>query len=219
MEFQGWPKTPRLNRDMTITEKIDGTNAAVIIECPNPEGDYWHYDGTSEGISGNTDVEAEVALGNSLVVLDDVPYLVGAQSRKRLIYPGKDNAGFAQWVSQNAEGLVKALGEGRHFGEWWGKGIQRNYGMDHKEFSLFNVVRYSKEEYNLDLVENLSLVPMLWAGPFDTATIQQTLDNLEYYGSRAAPGFMDPEGIIIFHEAAQSVFKVTIRDDERPKGI
>lgn len=31
IEFKPWPKTPRLNRDIVVTEKIDGTNAAVII--------------------------------------------------------------------------------------------------------------------------------------------------------------------------------------------
>lgn len=31
MEFRPWPKIPRLNRDMTITEKLDGTNACVVI--------------------------------------------------------------------------------------------------------------------------------------------------------------------------------------------
>lgn len=31
IEFQPWPKIARLNREITITEKIDGTNAAVII--------------------------------------------------------------------------------------------------------------------------------------------------------------------------------------------
>lgn len=31
VEFKPWPKTPRLNRDIVVTEKIDGTNAAVII--------------------------------------------------------------------------------------------------------------------------------------------------------------------------------------------
>lgn len=30
-EFQGWPKMARLRRDMTVTEKIDGTNSAVGI--------------------------------------------------------------------------------------------------------------------------------------------------------------------------------------------
>lgn len=29
--FEAWPKTPRLNRSMIVTEKIDGSNAAIII--------------------------------------------------------------------------------------------------------------------------------------------------------------------------------------------
>ena len=35
------------------------------------------------------------------------------------------------------------LGPGRHFGEWWGHGIQRNYGLKEKRFSLFNVQRWA----------------------------------------------------------------------------
>ena len=34
-EFKPWPKTPRWNRQVVITEKIDGTNAAVGF---TPEG-------------------------------------------------------------------------------------------------------------------------------------------------------------------------------------
>ena len=32
MHFTEWPKMPRLLRDMIVTEKIDGTNAAIIVE-------------------------------------------------------------------------------------------------------------------------------------------------------------------------------------------
>ena len=32
IEFRAWPKTPRLNgASMVITEKIDGTNACIIV--------------------------------------------------------------------------------------------------------------------------------------------------------------------------------------------
>lgn len=31
IEFKAWPKIPRLFRDVIITEKIDGTNAAIHI--------------------------------------------------------------------------------------------------------------------------------------------------------------------------------------------
>lgn len=47
-----------------------------------------------------------------------------AGSRNRWITPEDDNYGFAKWVRANAEEL-KLLGPGRHFGEWWGNGIQR----------------------------------------------------------------------------------------------
>ena len=32
IDFTEWPKTPRLFRDMIVTEKIDGTNSAVGIK-------------------------------------------------------------------------------------------------------------------------------------------------------------------------------------------
>lgn len=36
-------------------------------------------------------------------------------------------------------------------------------------------------------------------------------------GSVAAPGFMKPEGIIIFHIQSQLLFKKTLERDEEPK--
>ena len=52
-------------------------------------------------------------------------------SRNRWITPEDDNAGFARWALENKEKLLQ-LGPGRHFGEWWGSGIQRRYGLDRK---------------------------------------------------------------------------------------
>lgn len=37
-EFRPWPKTPRLFKNMTITEKLDGTNAGVHV---TEDGDVW----------------------------------------------------------------------------------------------------------------------------------------------------------------------------------
>lgn len=34
-----------------------------------------------------------------------------------------------------------------------------------------------------------------------------------------APGFMQPEGIVLYHPAADKCFKVTLEDDEKPKGL
>lgn len=37
-------------------------------------------------------------------------------------------------------------------------------------------------------------------------------------GSYAAPGFKNPEGIVIYHTAAKTLFKKTIVGNEKPKG-
>jgi hypothetical protein len=49
-------------------------------------------------------------------------------SRSRWITPEMDNHGFARWAYEN-EAELRKLGPGRHFGEWWGSGIQRGYGL------------------------------------------------------------------------------------------
>ena len=44
------------------------------------------------------------------------------------------------------------------------------------------------------------------------------LEDLKTTGSRAAPGFMKPEGIIVYHSAARMYFKMTIEKDYRVEG-
>lgn len=192
--FEEFPKIPRLKRGCVITEKIDGTNGQIHIA-------------------------------------DDGDFLVG--SRGRYITPEQDNYGFARWAMTNKEELMK-LGPGRHFGEWWGSGIQRGYGLTNgdKRFSLFNVGRW-REASSLHhpqcgcgacptavgvLPLCVSLVPVLYEGPFDSAKIEELLDQLRISGSVASPGFGNPEGLVVYHAAARSLFKVTLEKDEEPKG-
>jgi hypothetical protein len=139
--------------------------------------------------------------------------LILAGSRTRWISPEADNFGFAAWVRDNAEELTK-LGPGSHFGEWWGAGIQRRYGLTEKRFSLFNVDRWSE-----DRPACCHVVPVLYRGTFDTARIDEQLESLRRCGSAAAPGFMNPEGIVVFHIAGRVGFKKTIHKDEVPKAL
>lgn len=180
IEFRNYPKTPRLFRDCIITEKIDGTNAAVIV--------------TLDG-------------------------KVGAQSRNRLIHVGQDNMGFAAWVNEHQQALVDILGPGYHYGEWWGCGIQRGYGLEkgEKRFSLFNTHRWG--DVDLSSVPGLGTVPVLYKGPFTEEVVRARLDFLAANGSVAAPGFMQPEGIIVFHSASRQTYKVLLEDDHLPKGL
>lgn len=149
---------------------------------------------------------------NAQVFISDDLSVVRAASRTRWITPEQDNYGFAAWVRDNEDEL-RLLGPGRHFGEWWGAGIQRRYGLSEKRFSLFNSGRWSGE----GRPSCCDVVPVLYRGDFDTTSIQSVIDSLEVNGSVAAPGFMDPEGIIVFHVAGNLGFKKTIRDDGVPK--
>lgn len=174
MDFIAFPKMPRLTREIIVTEKLDGTNAQILVG----------EDGT-----------------------------VLAGSRTRWITPDADNYGFARWVQDHADDL-RQLGVGRHFGEWWGAGIQRRYGLTEKRFSLFNTARWSSERPAC-----CHVVPVLYQGPFDTACVEDAIADLRMGGSVAAPGFMDPEGVVVFHIAGNVGFKKTLHKDEMPKGL
>lgn len=146
-------------------------------------------------------------------ITDDGQFLTG--SRNRWITPEDDNYGFSKWAHANKDELLK-LGPGQHFGEWWGQGIQRSYGMKEKRFSLFNVKRWADDSLRPSCCH---VVPLLFRGIFDSQAVHLCLDSLVTEGSRAAPGFMNPEGVIIYHIAAGVGFKKTIKKDEEPKGF
>jgi hypothetical protein len=139
---------------------------------------------------------------------------VTAGSRNRWLSIENDNFGFARWVHEHRNQL-RELGPGRHFGEWWGQGIQRGYGLKEKRFSLFNVGRWNQD--NLPPACCL-VVPVLYRGPFDTHRIEAVLYELGVNGSRASVGFDKPEGIIIFHTHSGALFKKTFEKDEAGKG-
>jgi hypothetical protein len=212
MKFVEFPKIARLNREVIVTEKIDGTNAQVTIVRADLDG---CCDECKAGTS-DCDVNPLKAFAyTASIIHDGVLYRIYAGSRSRWIRPGDDNFGFAAWVSDNAEELVK-LGEGSHFGEWWGKGIQRGYGLLEKRFSLFNVSRWADPATRPKCCH---VVPELGRGiighGIELSTIRERLATL---GSSAAPGFMKPEGFVVYHTAAQTLFKVTLEKDEKPKG-
>lgn len=185
----------RLSRDVIVTEKIDGTNAQVFIG----------EDGT-----------------------------LIAGSRTRWITPADDNYGFAAWAEAHRDELL-TLGPGRHFGEWWGAGIQRGYGLKEKRFSLFNATRWAAHDQPLMPIPSLDprapvkwqqrppaccdVVPVLIQGPFRTDAIDACIQLLRERGSYAAPGFMRPEGVVVFHLAGGVGFKKTLEKDELPKAL
>jgi len=189
--FEEFPKIPRLSRTCTVTEKLDGTNAQILIEEPLP------------GV-----------------------FVTRFGSRSRWLMPGKehDNYGFCAWGDAHLQQLIAGLGAGRHYGEWWGGGIQRGYGLKEKRFSLFNTGRWAEPDAILGLDDPrtpapkcCSVVPVIYEGPFDTAAVDAALDGMRRCGSYAAPGFMRPEGIVVYHHAMNGYFKKTLEKDAAPK--
>lgn len=146
----------------------------------------------------------------SIFIGEDGEFLTG--SRTRWITPDADNYGFSRWAHENRDELMK-LGPGHHFGEWWGAGCQRGYGLTEKRFSLFNVSRWAE-----DRPACCHVVPTLYRGPMYPGAMDFALSVLEG-NSRAAPGFTDPEGVVLFHVAAGIGFKKTFKKDDQPKGI
>ena len=139
---------------------------------------------------------------------------VTAGSRNRWLSAEHDNHGFYAWVQDNKDDLL-SLGPGYHYGEWWGRKILRGYGLKEKRFSLFNTTRWTDDVRP----SCCHVVPVLWQGPFDIDAVRWTLIQLRDGGSRAAPGYMNPEGIVLFHEASNHLYKVTIEGDGKPKSI
>jgi hypothetical protein len=147
-------------------------------------------------------------------------------SRTRWIMPDDDNYGFARWAYAHEDEL-RALGPGSHFGEWWGQGIQRKYGLDEKRFSLFNTGRWTSpnnilEPANGDTrcieVPCCHVVPVLYRGTFDTTWVDTALYALQRLGSAAALGYMNPEGVVVYHEKSRTLFKKTLDKNDGHKG-
>jgi len=214
MDFESFSKISRLSKEMVITEKIDGTNAQIAMEV--------YGRGIDECLRDWPVAFAKEVEGGTLCMF--------AGSRTRWITPGKqtDNSGFARWVSEHGEELL-ALGDGRHFGEWWGQGIQKNYGLKEKRFSLFNTARWTSKFNDGNTMDSDTrcleipscyVVPVLYTGEFDTEKIWKVLMvDLKVGGSKAAPGFMKPKGVVIYHTAGGYFFKKSIENDESPKSL
>jgi hypothetical protein len=181
MQFKPWPKITRLEnkRAPIFTEKIDGTNACIV----------WSFEEADE----NTIVTVLTEVG---------PMSMWAQSRSRFIKPGDDNFGFALWASTNHQELLK-LGEGHHFGEWWGLGIQRGYGLEEKKFSLFNTRRWGSHNPNTPAC--CSVVPLIGA-----KTVEEAKEVLISKGSFAAPGYKNIEGLVMYEPDTDTCFKIII---------
>ena len=163
--FKAWPKIPRnILGKCIITEKIDGTNACVIIEGGR---------------------------------------IIGVQSRKRMITPEDDNYGFAEYVHSNKTMFLN-LGDGRHYGEWAGLGIQKNpLNLDAKYFYLFNTRRWGTHNPPPD---GIKVVPKLYEGIYSGSIIDETMEKLWQHGLE---NNVKHEGVVVYLPKLDAMEKYT----------
>lgn len=208
MEFIEFPKIPRLRRRVVVSEKIDGTNAQVNIRPAGPETD------SKDPFENGYDIQVETPDGLQA-------YLRSGSRNRWLPLPGSggdDNFGFSRWAQENAPELAK-LGVGAHFGEWYGSKIGRTYGLinGEKHFTLFNVDRW--RDGRAARPACCQVVPILGEGvegqDFQLSTI---IERLQVLGSVMVPGFMKPEGVVVWHSATRGSTKITLENDDVPKG-
>lgn len=122
-------------------------------------------------------------------------------SRNRWITPEDDNYGFSRWAHENKEELLN-LGPGYHYGEWYGLGIQRGYGLEEKRFMLFNTRRWGKHNPNTPKCCEVATVI--------SGNINEARSYLECNGSLHVKGWSRPEGLVIYQTAIESFIKVII---------
>lgn len=132
---------------------------------------------------------------NALIAInEDGEFFTG--SRNRWITPEDDNFGFSRWAHANKEELLK-LGPGYHYGEWYGSGIQRTYGLGDKRFMLFNVSRW---------IGNPDIPSCVEVASYLSNTIEGALEALGD-GSIHVPGWDRPEGLVIYSKLTKSLYK------------
>lgn len=191
-KFPKFPKIPRWDSEVVLTEKIDGENGLVAIKGSN---DFWP--------NGRTWPPRTCMLSNGTEV--------AAGSRKRWLNPESDHFGFAQWVWDNADEL-STMGPGLHYGEWYGKGIQRSYNLPERRFMLFNVAKWADDELRPKCCEVATVIARCQASDLNDMLLM-AVETMIGHGSAHVPGYNRPEGIVLYHTNGHNLYKVVFDGD------
>ena len=158
----------------------------------------------SRSVLGDCVMSMKMDGTNACVIIEEGK-IVGVQSRKRMINVGKDNDnfGFASYVSQN-EAKFLQLGEGRHYGEWAGLGIQKNpHNLENKQFFLFDTRRWG--EHNPP-PEGINVVEVLYQGEYTKSKVDEVMNELK---TRSETEGWKAEGIVVYFPKLSTMEKHT----------
>lgn len=187
-----------------ISEKIDGTNGLIQID--------YKYDWNGQRY-------------------DD--HLVQFGSRNRYITTTDDNAGFANYFTPHiasictlAESLIN-YGDNDNpkqdwpiyiYGEWFGKGIQRGYGLDEKYFMPFS--SFYAEHMIKAGIPNIMMPNIMYTGKFSLEVVDNCMNRLTSGGFHTLITNYDyPEGVVIYFPKYNFRLKQTFEGSKWERNI
>lgn len=225
LTFVEWPKIARLNRDVVVTEKIDGTNAAVGVTA---DGRVYAQSRNRILTVGNDNFgfaawvkrhEQTLAklLGIGLHFGEWWGVGIGrgydlSERRFSLFNVAKwaaDSTTLLAFANARLNGCAIDTVPVLYSGPWTA------------------VLGYHDATADVAPGERAWLTPEQmggWEGVQDQPNPRPRfapnfeLEWLKRVGSQAAPGYMNPEGIVVFHRASGTLLKATIENDAEWKG-
>lgn len=181
IEHKPWPKIARLaNETMTITEKIDGTNACVVF-LPNPDAPFGF--------------EFAAQSRSKLITPED-----DNAGFAKFVYT---------WTDELFADLGFGYHYGEFWGSGIQRGYGFQKGQKFFSLFNAPRWNRAFEEGHTFKTPQLGVVPILATGPLDGVRIQDAARNLYEYGSYAAPGYPTPEGVVIHLKEAGATYKIT----------
>jgi hypothetical protein len=198
--FRSFKKIPRLSRDITITEKINGTNLVIYIG-----EDYTFFVGSHNQWLWSTD-----PVGLHQDNYGCVQWVKANLEELKKLGPGYHYGEFWGLGVQHGYGLKEKRFSLFNTSRWC---------MYNEEPKLISIDPQTKiEKYQERSPQCCHIVPVLFKGIFTTEIVEHHLNELKRLGSVAVPGYMKAEGVVIFHHAAGQYFKKTIEHDEGKHG-
>lgn len=188
--FLPMPKIHRFNREVVVTEKIDGTSAVVVItEC----GDV---------LPGSKSRWLRPKLSKMGPDPDNFGFAAWVEEHDEELF----------------EGLGPGVHRGEWFGDGIQRGYgltDRRFALFNvarwgEERDLFT--------YPLPPPACCSVVPVIWRGTMEELNVPFLMATLAKHGSYIAD-FPDPEGIVLHHVASGTLWKRTLKNDDTPKSL
>jgi hypothetical protein len=217
IEFQPNPKVPRLFRSALISEKIDGTSSCVIVQP----------DGTVQAGSKNRLLTLEQ---------DNFGFCAWVKQHEDELRALGTGLHRGEWWGSGIQRAYGLKNGERHFSLFNVSRWNRQIWEENEDARVLHEVRLIAgakrragewPEGQLPQVTRrefvppppcCEVVPVLSRGVFSSTCVNDCLSRLEGQGSVAMPGYDRPEGVVVFHEASGTFFKVTLENDEQSKG-